>query len=90
MKYWSSTLILGPRTKISRLCIRYHQCQKYMISSFSQNRYGLNHRGTEKILFIDYFQSNRNGLNHSCTEKVPFINYFLKDPEMIKGIVAIN
>ena len=26
-----------------------------MRASFSQNRDGLNHRGTEKVLFIDYF-----------------------------------
>ena len=55
MKYRYSTLILQARNKISSLSICYHQCQKYMRGSFSQNRDGLNHRGTEKVLFTDYF-----------------------------------
>ena len=41
--------------KISSLSIRHHQCPKDMRGSFSQNGYGLNCRGTGKVLFIDYF-----------------------------------
>ena len=55
MKYWSSTIISGARNKISSLSIRYHQFQKYMRANFSQNRNGVNHMGSGKVLFIDHF-----------------------------------